>query len=135
MATLKHGRNGAIYVSSTSGGAAVSLSGKTKWSINMSVDSVDATSFGDTTKTYLAGLPDGSVDFEGFYDFAADAIFTAATDGLARKVYLYPDSTDTTKYFFLTGTLDVSMDTPVNGAVQVKGTIKPRTSVCLQGIS
>ena len=135
MATLKHGRNGAIYVAATSGGSAVPLSGKTKWSINMSVDSIDATSFGDTTKTYLAGLPDGSVDFEGFYDWAADAIFTAATDGVARKVYLYPDSTDTTKYFFLTGTLDVSMDVSVSGAVSVKGSCKPRTSVTLQGIT
>jgi len=129
MAT-KHGRKGAIYVGATNGAAAVALSGKTKWSVNFSTDFVETTAFGDTSKTYLAGLPDGTVAFEGFYNFGADALFTAASDGLARNFYLYPDSSDTTTYFFGTGVIDVNLDVAVGDAVKISANIKPRTSLC-----
>ena len=128
--TKRHGRNGALYIGATNGGAAVALNGKTKWSLSQSVDQVDATSFGDSSKTYLAGLPDGSADFEGFYDFAADAIFTAAADGLARNFYLYPDvSNHPTLYFFGTAFVDASMDVSVTDAVKVKGSLKAATPI------
>lgn len=128
--TKRHGRNGALYLAASNGGEAVPLNGKTKWSLSQTVDQVDATAFGESSKTYLAGLPDGSGDFEGFYDFAADAIFSAAADGLARKFYLYPDSSNhATLYFFGTAFVDASMDVSVTDAVKVKGSLKAATPI------
>lgn len=133
--TIKHGRNGRLWLAAANGGSAAPVEGKTKYTVNMSTDKVDVTSFGDTSKTTLAGLPDGSVDIEGFYDFNGDVLITAALDGLARKWYLYPDTTDMTDYFFGTATVDATFDGSVSGAINVKGTLSPTTPTCVAGLT
>ena len=60
------------------------------WTINFTVAKVDVTALGDSNLVWVAGLPDASGDFTGFYDTATSQTYTAiAVDGLPRNFYLY----------------------------------------------
>jgi hypothetical protein len=116
-----HGRNGRLYAGLTSGGTAEPVTFLNNWSISFAVDNVDVTAFGDTGKVYVAGLPDASGSYSGFYDDETVQFYTAATDGIARKFYLYPSTSSNTKYWFGTAIFDFNVDAAVDGAVQVTG--------------
>jgi hypothetical protein len=116
-----HGRNGRLYGSLTSGGSAEPVTFLNNWSINFATDNVDVTSFGDTGKVYVAGLPDASGSYSGFYDDETVQFYTAATDGVARKFYLYPSTLSTSKYWFGTAIFDFNVQGGVDGAVAVSG--------------
>ena len=119
--TRRHGRNGQVYVGVTSGAAASPVAFQAAWSINMVTDKAEVTAFGDSNKVYVAGLPDSSGDFSGFLDDLTSQTYIAATDGLARNFYLYPDATnDPNVYWFGTILPDFSADGAVGGAVNVK---------------
>jgi len=128
-----HGRNGALYVSLTSNGTAEPLAFTKKWSVDFKTARENVTAFQDTTMTYVAGLPDASGSFDGFYDNATAQTYTAAVDGIARRFYLYPSTSAPTQYFFGTAFFDFSVDTSVDGAVSVKGTWSAATAVTKQG--
>lgn len=116
-----HGRRGAVYAAVASGGTAEPISSMANWSLSAKTDRIDVTAFGDENKQYLAGLPDAQGTFEGFYDDASNQFYTAATDGIARKCYLYPDRTNTSVYWFGTAFFDMEISTPVGDAVKVSG--------------
>ena len=119
--TRRHGRNGQVYVGITSAAAASPMTFQASWSINMVTDKVDVTAFGDGNKVYVAGLPDSSGDFAGFMDDVTSQTYIAATDGLPRNFYLYPDATnDPNVYWFGTILPDFSADGAVAGAVNFK---------------
>lgn len=124
----KHGRNGRLYVAIASGGTAEPVAFLREWSINFSVDNIEVTAFGDNNKVYVAGLPDSSGSFSGFYDSETAQLYTAATDGQARNFYLYPDTADAT-YWYGTGLFDFSVTTPVDGAVSVSGDFQAASNV------
>ena len=83
-----HGRNGIAYVAVNSGSAASPMAFLTDWSINFVVNKVDVTAMGDPNLIWVAGLPDASGDFSGFYDTATAQTYVAATDGLPRNMYV-----------------------------------------------
>lgn len=115
-----HGRRGRIYLGIADDAAtATPLPFMASWSINFSTDKVDVTAFEDSNKVYVAGLPDASGDFSGFFDDASAQTYTAATDGLPRKFYLYPNRSVATTYFFGTILPDMSVNASVSGAVEV----------------
>ncbi len=116
----KHGRNGRLYVAITSGGTAEPVTFLNNWSIDFTVDNVDVTAFGDTNKVYVAGLPDSSGSFSGYFDSSTAQLYTAATDGVARNFYLYPDTADAT-YWYGTALFDFSVSSSVDGAVSISG--------------
>ena len=119
----RHGRNGQVYVGVTSGAAASPVTFQAAWSINMVTDKVEVTAFGDGNKIYVAGLPDASGDFSGFMDDVTSQTYIAATDGLARNFYLYPDAiNDPNVYWFGTILPDFSVDGAIAGAVNAKAT-------------
>lgn len=119
--TRRHGRNAQIYVGVTNGAAASPCTFQASWSISMSTDKQDVTAFGDSNKVYVAGLPDSSGDFSGFLDDVTSQTYIAATDGLARNFYLYPDVTnDPNVYWFGTILPDFSADGAVGGPVNFK---------------
>jgi hypothetical protein len=120
MGTI-HGRNGALYAGITSAGTAEPIAYLNEWSVDFSSDKAETTSFGDTTKVYVAGLPDFSGSYSGFYDTATAQLYTAATDGVARKFYLYPTRATTTTYWFGTAFFDFSITTGVGDAVKISG--------------
>lgn len=111
------GRKGRVYFEVASGSTAIPLAFVSKWSINAQTDKIDVTSFEDSNKTYVAGLPDASGTFEGFYDDASAQTYTAATDGVARKFYLYPTVASTSTYWFGTVLADFSANGDVAGGV------------------
>lgn len=118
-----HGRNGAVYVSVTNGAAASPLAFASAWTMSMVTDHQEVTAFGDSNKTYVAGLPDASGDFTGFMDDATSQTYIAATDGLPRNFYLYPNATaDPSIYWFGTILPDFSADGAIASAINAKST-------------
>lgn len=115
-----HGRRGRIYMGIASDTSeAEPLPFLASWSINFTTEKSEVTAFGDENKVYVAGLPDASGEFSGFYDDATDQTYQAAVDGLPRKFYLYPNTTKTTQYFFGTILPDFSVNANVGGPVEV----------------
>jgi hypothetical protein len=116
----KHGRNGRLYVDIAGGGSASPVTFLNNWSINFSVDNVEVTAFGDANKQYVAGLPDASGSFSGYFDSETAQLYTAAVDGVSRSFYLYPDTDDAT-YWFGNALFDFSVSSSVDGAVTISG--------------
>lgn len=119
------GRNGRIMLDTSSAGtgSAVAISKKNKWSVDGSTDQIDVTSFGDTTKSSVTGLPNNSGDFGGYWDDADTNIFNAWGSSVGRKLYLYPDfSNDAGTYYFTTAFISAKMEGDVSGAVQFTAT-------------
>lgn len=114
-----HGRNGRVYMGLASGGTAEPVAFLSSWSISFATDKVDVTAFGDANKVYVAGLPDASGDFAGFYDDTTVQTFTAAGDGIARKFYLYSSTSNNAQYFFGTILPDFKVDANVTGAASI----------------
>jgi hypothetical protein len=134
MATPIHGRKGRLYVGVASDSAAAEpIANLNKWMISFKTDRVDVTSFGDTNKVKVAGLPDASGSFGGFYDTASPQLYTAATDGLARRFYLYPTNATTTTYWFGTAFFDFDAEGAVDGSVNISGSFDAASSVAKVG--
>ena len=111
----RHGRNGRIYLGIlTTGASAEPLPFYAKYSISFSTDKDEVTAFGDTNKVYVAGLPDASGDFSGYWDDSTSQSFAAAVDGQPRKFYLYPDTVNAPSVYWY-GT--VLPDFGITGAV------------------
>lgn len=113
------GRNGRVYVAVTSGGTAAPLPFVATWSINFATDRFEVTAMGDTGKTYVAGLPDASGEFSGFYDDSTAQTYTAAVDGVARPLYIYPSLLNTGQYWYGTALVDFNVSSSVGGAVEM----------------
>ena len=130
-----HGRFGALYIGVASSTAAAEPMVNTKgFKISFKSDKPDATSLGDTTKVYVAGLPDASGSFDGFFDTTNLQAYTAASDGVARRFYAYPVAPTTAgPYWYGTAFFDMDVDVPVDGVVAVSGTFMPATSVARVG--
>lgn len=125
-----HGRNGALYVDTSAGanGTASLISFMADFTVEGSRDRVEVTSFGDTTKVFVAGIADASGTINGHYDDASNAVFQVA-DGNARRFYIYADASSTANmapiagsgkgYWYGTGTFDVSTTSGVSDAAKV----------------
>ena len=113
------GRRGRVYIGIASGAVASPLPFQASWSISFATDKSEVTAFDDSNKTYIAGLPDASGEFSGFYDDATAQTYTAATDGQARNFYLYPNLLNTGQYFFGTVLPDFKVDSTVDDAIKV----------------
>ena len=92
------------------------------WTINFTVAKVDVTAMGDHNLVYVAGLPDASGDFTGWYDDATSQTYISAVDGVSRNFYLYPNSNNTLNYFFGQIFPDFSVTGGVAAGVGVKAT-------------
>lgn len=122
-----HGRNGMCYLGATTGAAASPLAFVADWTINFTVAKVDVTALGDANLVWVAGLPDASGDFSGFYDTATQQTYLAAIDGLPRNFYLYPSllgvqGANPGQYYFGTILPDFSSAGGVAAAVTFKST-------------
>lgn len=116
----RSGRNGRVYVdiSANANGSATPISTVMTWSLNQSRDRQETTCMGDTTKQYVAGLPDASGSMSGLVDLGVSN-FANLADGNARKIYTYFDRANhETIYFFGTATFDASFESGVNDLVK-----------------
>ena len=93
------GRNMALYVGLTEGGAPQKVPYMSEYSVDSSVDKLEVTAGGDKNKTYVVGLPDFSASVSGFADAsttaATDPLWQASRDGKARHFRLYPNDPGT----------------------------------------
>lgn len=128
-----HGRNGRVYLALASGGTAEPVADLSEWSIKFSTDKADVTAFGDGNKVYVAGLPDASGDFKGFYDDATVQTYTAATDGVARRFYLYPSTLTSSQYWFGTVLPDFDVQAGVGGAVEISSSWNAASNIAKVG--
>ena len=127
-----HGQGGRLYVGIASGTAAAEpISYLNDWSIDFSTDKVDVTSFEDANKTYVTGKEDVQGTYSGFYDNATAQTYTAATDGTARRFYLYPAAStgSTGQYWFGTAFFDIKVKGGVSSAVAIDGTFVAASDV------
>ncbi len=108
-------------MSTTGAGTASTVLALTTWSLDRTTDTIDVTSFGDSNKTYVQGLPDVKISFSGFWDDTETKLFSAADSTTPVKFYLYPSSSDTGAYHYGTAWVSASMSTAVSGAVQITG--------------
>ena len=113
------GRKGVIYLSTTGAGAAANVIKLNAFTVNKTTDKIETTAFGDSNKTYVISLPDLQGTFSGFWDDTESKPFTAAASSDGCRMYLYPSSDITTKYWYGPAWLDVSMDTGVADAVKI----------------
>jgi hypothetical protein len=93
----------------------------TEWTLNMTTDKTEVTSFGDANKTYVQGLKDLAGTLSGFWDSANDALFDAADSADGVRLYLYPSADAPTIYWYGPAWLDASISVGVGGAVSVSG--------------
>lgn len=119
-----HGSKGAIYIGGGIG-TGVRLAVKTEWTLQRNRDYVDVSSFGDTNKTYLAGLPNLQGTFAGFLDTSGDLLLRAATSD-AQQIYLYADDgtvTGASPVLVANGPafLDANVSVAMNDAERVTG--------------
>lgn len=122
-----------MYLALASGGTAEPVAFLKSWSISFSTDKADVTAFGDGNKVYVAGLPDASGEFDGFYDDATVQTYTAATDGVARKFYLYPSTSNNGQYFWGTVLPDMSISSAVDGPVEVSSSWNAASNIAKVG--
>lgn len=127
------GRNGRVYFDVAGGGSAAPLPFVAKWSLNAATAKEKVTAMGDTNEVYVAGLPDASGTFSGFYDDATAQTYTAAADGIARKFYLYPSLSSATTYWFGTIFADASYDADVAGVVTMSANWNAATTIAKVG--
>lgn len=119
-----HGRKGVVYISTTGTGVATNVIKLTDWSLNMETDTVEVTSFGDTNKTYVQGLPDVQGSLSGFWDDTEDKLFTAASSADGCRIYLYPSSDAVTRYFYGPAWLSVSIQSAIGDAVKINSSFR-----------
>jgi hypothetical protein len=127
------GRNARILFDLSGSGVATSLAYQAEWAINFSSPKIDVTAFGDPNKITVAGLPEATGTFTGFYDDTSNQTYTAAVDGLARRFYLYPNTNLLTRYFFGTINADASFGAGVAGAVTVSAAWEAASQIQLIG--
>jgi hypothetical protein len=130
-----HGRRGRLYVGIASDTAAAEpLAYLNKWSAAFSTDNVEVTANGDNNKVYVAGLPDASGSFAGFYDDVSAQTYTAGADGLARRFYLYPTTpTGVGPYWFGTALFDFTVEGEVGSAVTISGDFQAASNISKVG--
>lgn len=128
------GRKGRLYVGLANDTATAEPVAYLKsWSLDMGTDKIDVTALGDLNKVSVAGLASASGSYSGFWDSATSQLFTAATDGLARKFYLYMTTDVATKYIWGTAFWDATISTDVSGAVEIAGNYEAASNVTLVG--
>lgn len=121
MCARYHGKGGLVYMSTTGSGNAASITLR-EWELSMTTDRVETTSFTDTNKTHVQGLPDISGSLAGYWDDTDDTMYDGSRSSDGVKMYLYPTSLVLTKYFYGPAVLDFSINTAVSQAVEVSGT-------------
>ena len=99
------------------------------WSMAAETDKIEVTAMGDTSKVYVAGLPDASGEFSGFLDDVTAQTYTAAVDGLPRKFYLYPTTAIPGRYWYGTVFADFSASASVDGASELSASWAAATPI------
>lgn len=125
------GRKGLLLIQLTTASTAEStISHMVDWSINFTVEQLDATAMGDSNKTYVAGLADCTGQVSGYLDASTTTdTYQAAVDGVARTFKLYPNRDDTGTYYSGSAIWDFSEQASVSGLDQFSASFAATTTV------
>lgn len=116
-----HGKKGVVYISTTGSAAAIAAVALNSWTLNSPTDKVEVTAFGDVNKQYVQGLPDISGDLAGWWDDTSDQLYDASRSADGVKLYLYPSSDATTKYWYGPAWVDFSINVGNGDGVSISG--------------
>lgn len=106
--TARHGSRARIYIDVTAAGTSAvgtstlqQIDGTNSWSFDQSRDYVDTTSFGDSSKTNVAGLTNASGDISGIFNTIGNGtlvpnLFTASVE---RGIMIFPDITNNAGWY------------------------------------
>lgn len=116
---IYHGKKGRVYLSTSGSSEATDVSKLTKWTIDLTQDTVEGSCFGDTNKVYVQGLADAKGTLDFLFDDTVDTLFNAAASTTACKMYLYPSSDAITKYWYGTAWISIkNVETDIGGVVK-----------------
>ena|SRR5438105_1199134 len=111
------GANASIYIAGTK------IAAKAQWTLNRSRDTIEVTSFGDTNKAYVAGLPDVSGSFAGFLDTSGDILLTNAATSTPVTIALWAVD-GTTEVAHGSGYVDATVTAGVSDAIRITGNFR-----------
>ena len=92
-----------------------------KWNLDLKRDRADVTSFGDTNKSSVQGLPDIAGGIGGFWDVPNLELFDVALGDLPAWLKLLPSSQDAAYFFNGLAWIDANIDVDSGGAVALGG--------------
>lgn len=114
-----HAKDAVVYMGV--GGDASELLGCSEWTLDMATDTVEVTSFGDTNKSYVQGLPDTSGTLSGFVKDEETKWFTAQAATAPIKLYLYFTRQTTGRYCYGTAWFSLSLNNTITSANEITG--------------
>lgn len=121
--TRYHGSRGIVRMSTT-GVANTAIVAMAKWSLDKSTDKVDVTSFGDTNKRSVQGLPSIKGTVSGFFEAEDSTMLTASESSTGTFLVLYPSSLMAGVYHYGPAWIDYKIDVDVNGAIKIDGSFE-----------
>jgi len=125
-----HNKNMRVYIGVGSAGTATALLAVSDWSIDLSTDTVETTSGGDTNKNYVQGLASGEVSMSGFWDDTETKLVTGQSSATGVKFYGYPDVTNAaSKYVSGIFWMSVAFQNSVSDAAKWTATLVPNSSI------
>jgi len=110
-----HGKNGSIWINGSK------VTNKTEWTLNMTRDYADTTTFRDGNKVYAAGLRDIAGTFSGLFDTATE-LALQYSDGVAYTFQLY--ASDSTLVASGPAYLDATVTASATDAVRCSGNFR-----------
>jgi len=114
-----HAKDAIVYLAPNGSDEASELLGCSEWTLDMSTDTVEVTSFGDANKTYVQGLPDISGSLTVFWRDDENKLFLAQASTQPVKCYLYFSRNATGRYAYGKAWLSTSLNSAVSGAVSL----------------
>lgn len=101
MATATHGKAAEIWVSDSGDTSRNLTSYMNKTTLPRSVDTAEASTFGDDDKVYVAGLRDATLSMEGIHDITVDGYLTGLLGGTPRQWKFFPEGSATGNVYFI----------------------------------
>ena len=116
------GARGIAYMAIASGAAASPVAFVSDWTVSVTATRTEVTPLGAIQKSWIAGVTEFSGDFSGWYDDATSQTYIAATDGVPRNFYLYPNTQgpDASQFFYGMILPDFAVGAGVQEAAAVK---------------
>lgn len=102
-----HGKNAVIYLGAA-GAAAINIAEQADWSIDMDIAMAEVSSLNQTWKAFVKGMLGWSGSCSGNFDTASVQLWLAAVSNVAEKLYIYPDSSSTARYYYGTAWIQLS---------------------------
>jgi hypothetical protein len=116
MPTFRHGKNSQFTIADA--GAAVRDISNTLNSVTMprSIETLETTSFGSTSKSYVVGFSDSTISIEGSFDATVDGYLSGLVGNETASAFVYGPEGSTNGQVKYTGTAFLT-SYEVNGGV------------------